>query len=143
MAKMLHIDNITRWKAFPSIVWKKKTIRELCRFFQLYGKYLSLLAIVALAGGISAVFFHKTSWKRFLDFFLPGLILWGSGFIYFCLIIFANVMLHCPRNAGYFMPAFALIYSGCWTILIAGCYALADFFRRNAAEDPTTPRCEK
>lgn len=135
--EMVIIDSVSEMKALPTIRKKRMIMRKICRFFQITGKYISSLAVVILILGILSVFRRKLAWNRFLDLYLPGIILWGSGFAYFCMIIFANVMLHCPRYPLYYLPAFALLFSGYWFVIISGCPAAVDCFRRKTS-DPST-----
>ena len=136
-AKMISIDSVAELKPLSSINKKRVIIRNICRFFQVTGKYLSFLAVAVLILGILSVFCRKSSLKQFLDSYLPGIVLLGCGFGYFCLIIFANVMLHCPRYAPYYLPAFALLYSGVWAVIISGCAAVPVWFRRAPSENST------
>lgn len=137
---MINIDSVSELKAVPSIRNKRIIMRKICQFFQITGKYISFLAAAILILGILSSSRRKLAWSKFLDLYLPGIILWGSGFVYFCMIIFANVMLHCPRNSLYYLPAFVLIYAGCWSVIIAGCTLATALLRRDTPGDSTTPR---
>lgn len=117
-ANGVFLDEVVKLKPLSAVRCKRLITYGICAFCRAYGLYITLLSgLLAILCFLYGFRRPAIRWKTF-DLLLAGGMLWGTGFMYFCLIILANVVLHCPRNAGYFMPAFALIYSACAVFIL-------------------------
>ena len=114
----IHIDNITKMKGLSSTVWKRQFLKKICLFYRNRGVYFSLSALLLGFAGLIYGIFRRKAVRPVIDLLVSGLMFWFTGLMYFCLIVFANVMLHCSRQPGYYMPAFAQIFTACAIVAI-------------------------
>ncbi len=120
----VYIDHITSMKPLRSILWKRGCLKKICLFYRNYGIYFSIGALVLGFIGLLNALVDRRVARMVSPLIFSGLIFWGTGFMYFCLIVFANTMLHCSRQPGYYMPAFAQIFTAC---MIVSCGMLSVF----------------
>ena len=115
----------------PNFLLKKREfIRSYCWLFKNYGGIFSAFSLFFLLLGVILWFKRKDSHSVLLAMWSAGGLLWIGGFIYFSLIILANVMLHCPRTADYYVPASLLLYCGYTVFIVAFPAALYETAKR-------------
>ena len=115
----------------PNFLLKKREfIRSYCWLFKNYGWIFSAFSLFFLLLGVILWFKRKDSHSVLLAMWSAGGLLWIGGFIYFSLIILANVMLHCPRTADYYVPASLLLYCGYTVFIVAFPAALYETAKR-------------
>ena len=115
----VQLDIVQSMKELPYAGLKRKCLRKHCLWIKKMMKWL-FCASVVMAGFLLCRTFRTGFCSPYCKLLIAGTSLWCSGAVVFLVVVFANVMLHCPRYPHYLYPAVILLYCAYCVLLIGG-----------------------
>ena len=115
----LHWDIVRPVETIPFAEIKRKSMSAHCLWIRDMMKWL-LCASLAMAVFLLFRTFRTGFGSPYFKILIAGTSLWCSAVTAFLVVIFANVMLHCPRYPHYLFPSVILLYNAYCVLLIGG-----------------------
>lgn len=115
----VHFDIVRKLKELPQPKQKRTWIVAHCKWIARNIKWMFLASIV-MAVFLLVKTFRTGFYSPYSKLLISGTSLWCGGTAIFFIIIFANVLLHCPRQSNYLFPAVLMHYFSYCTLLIGG-----------------------